>query len=275
MFGYFLYGAAVSLDMDTTPGVKNRVQIAPLGFEYVRLKEPILQWKADVVVPIGYRDSERDPSYLDELLAELKANARIEVDQRECDIFDLFDTLGTVSKAINDYATDDVFVNISAGSKITAIAGMIACMSTGARPLYARPEYGPEGSRIPDTPLHEEVSEIFELPRYPIDRPSDLHIAFMSHIDDQMNDDTSGRYRGVSKKALIQYALDQEFRFIIESETTSDKGYYRLLDRHVLDLLSEARFVESEKIGRKKVIRLTPDGRNVLRAFRYAAPRPD
>ena len=254
--------------METHPQLRSRVQIVPLGFEYERLKQPILQWKADVVVPIEYRNSEHEPPYLDKLITELEANERIEVDRRACDIFDLFDTLGTISKAISDYANDDVFVNISAGSKITAIGGMIACMATGARPLYARPEYGPEGTRIPDAPLHEEVSEIFELPRYPIDRPADRHIAFMAHIDDCTHEITSGRYRGVSKKELIQFALQEEFPFIAESETTSEKGYYRLLDRHVLDPLTEQGFVSIEKIGRKKFVTLTEDGKNVLRAFR-------
>ncbi|MFC7231662.1 DUF6293 family protein [Saliphagus sp. GCM10025308] len=251
--------------------VTDRVHVVPLGFEYARVKEPILRWKADRVVPIEYRDGDREIPFVRALLEDLEANERITVDRRSCDIFDLYDTLGTISAAIADYADDDVFVNLSAGSKITAIAGMIACMATGARPIYARPSYGPEASRIPDEPLHEEVAEIFELPRYPIERPSDVHVAFLAHVDAETSETASGRYRGVSKTDLIDFALESTFPFVARSEATTRKGYYRLLDRHAVNPLLEKGYLEVEKVGREKYVTLTEDGRNALRAFRYAA----
>ncbi|WP_227356875.1 HFX_2341 family transcriptional regulator domain-containing protein [Haladaptatus salinisoli] len=134
-------------------------------------------------------------SLLTDSLDELRANERIEFERRSCDIFDLYDTLGTIVESISEPADDEVYVNLSAGSKITAIAGMIACMATGARPIYARPNYGPDGERIPDAPLHEEVAEIFDLPTYPIDRPSDTHVAFLAHIAERTTESASGRFR--------------------------------------------------------------------------------
>lgn len=255
--------------MKTEPHVRNRVQIVPLGFEYARLKEPILHWKADVVVAIEYSDSKREIPYLSGLLEELETNERIELDRRECDLFELYDALGTITEAITDYEGDDVYVNLSAGSKITAIAGMIACMASGASPIYARPDYGPDGERIPEEPLHDEVATMFELPTYPIERPSDSHIAVLTHIDDRTDDLKQGRYAGVSKKELIEFALDAEFPFVVQSETTTEKGYYRLLDRHVLDPLTETGYVEIEQVGRQKFVSLTPEGENALRAFRH------
>lgn len=256
--------------MSQGPPVRDRVHVVPLGFEYARIREPIFRWKADVVVPVAYRESEHEIPYLRALLEELAENERLDVDRRSCDIFDLYDTLGTLSEAITDYGDDDVFVNLSAGSKITAIAGMIACMATGARPIYARPAYGPDASRIPEEPLHDEVREIFELPRYPIDRPSDVHVAFLAYVERETTGDASGRYRGVNKKELIEFALEEGFPFIVDSEASSEKGYYRLLDRHVVDPLRTQGYVEVEKVGRKKYVTVTGDGENVLRAFRYA-----
>lgn len=255
--------------METDPGVRNRVQVAPLGFEYARLKEPILRWKADVVVAIEYAESKREIPYLRELLAELEANERIELDRRECDLFELYDALRAISEAVTDYRADDVYVNISAGSKITAIAGMIACMASDASPIYARPDYGPDGGRIPDEPFHEEVESVFELPTYPIERPSDRQLAFMGFISDHTQEATRGRYTGVSKKELIEFALEQEFPFVVQSDTTTDKGYYRLLDRHVLDPLIERGYVDIKKIGRQKFVTLSAEGENTLWAFRH------
>lgn len=255
--------------MSSESPVRERVQIVPLGFEYTRLKAPILHWKADVVVALEYADATRDIPYITELLDELAANDRITLDRRPCDLFDLYDALGAITRAIADYETDDVYVNLSAGSKITAIAGMIACMASEASPLYARPDYGPDGERIPDEPLHDEVATMFELPTTPIDRPSNLHLAFLAQIADQTNEDAQGWYQGVSKKALIGFALEEEFLFVVESETTTQKGYYRLLDRHVLDPLHERGYVTVEQVGRRKYVSVTANGENTLRAFRH------
>lgn len=249
--------------------IQNRVQIVPLGFEYARLKEPILHWKADVVVAIEYAESDREIPFLSALVDELDQNERIELDRRECDLFELYDALGTITEAITDYEMDDVYVNLSAGSKITAIAGMIACMASGASPIYARPDYGPDGEQIPDEPLHDEVAEVFELPTYSIDRPMNMHIEFLAHIEAGTTAETHGRYQGVPKKELIEFAIDQEFDFAVKSETTSQKGYYRLLDRHVIVPLVEHGYIEIEKVGRQKFASLTSDGKNVLRAFRH------
>lgn len=256
---------------DSSP-VPRRVQVVPLGFEYARVKTPIMEWRADVVVAVEYSRSEREIPYVQRLLSELAANDRIDLRLRECDIFDLYDTLGTLTGAISEYPDDAVYVNLSAGSKITAIAGMIACMATDAHPIYARPDYGPDASRIPSEPLHEAVAETFELPRYPIDRPSETLLLFLAYIDAETTETERGRYRGVSKKELIEFALEREFAFVSASDATTRKGYYRLLDTHVVAPAREKGYVTVEQVGRTKFVSLTPDGENTLRAFRHLAP---
>lgn len=255
---------------DPSP-VARRVQIVPLGFEYARLKTPIMEWRADVVVAIEYSQSTQEIPYIRRLLSELEANDRIDLRLRECDIFDLYDTLGTLTGAISEYPDDAVYVNLSAGSKITAIAGMIACMATDAIPIYARPDYGPDGTRIPSEPLHEAVAETFELPRYPIDRPSNTLLLFLAYIDAETTESERGRYRGVSKKGLIEFAREQGFAFVSESEATTEKGYYRLLDTHIVAPAREKGYVTVEKVGRTKFVSLTPEGENALEAFRHLA----
>lgn len=255
--------------METHTPVRDRVQVVPLGFEYARLKQPIEDWKADVVVAIEYGNATAEIPYLTTLLEELADDGGITLDRRACDIFELYDALGTITEAISDYETDDVYVNLSAGSKITAIAGMIACMASGASPIYARPDYGPDGEQIPEEPLHDDVAEVFELPTYPIDRPSDMHIALLARIQEGTTEKTRGRYQGVPKKALIEFALDREFPFVAQSETATQKGYYRLLDRHVVRPLTERGYITTERVGRQKFVTLTPAETNALHAFRH------
>lgn len=253
--------------METSAPIRNRVQIVPLGFEYARLKRPIFDWKADVVVAIEYEDAADEVPYITALLEELGDDERIVLDRRACDIFELYDALGTITEAISDYDMDDIYVNLSAGSKITAIAGMIACMASGASPIYARPDYGPDGEHIPEEPLHDEVTEVFELPTYPIDRPSDMLVAFLARIQRGMTETAHGRYQGVPKLELIDFALDEGFSFVVQSETATQKGYYRLLDRHVISPLRQKGYITIERVGRKKFVTLTSSGSNALEAF--------
>lgn len=247
--------------------VTERVHIIPLGFEYARLREPIFDWKADRVVAVEYSEADATIPYLDDLLQELEDDHRIALERRSCDIFDLYDALGIIAEAATEYEHHNVYVNISAGSKITAVAGVLACMLTGASPIYARPDYGPDADRIPDEPLHESVADIVELPTYPIDRPDDVLVAVLAHLEHAATGD--GRYRGVSKQALIDFAKNEEFQFIVDSETESEKGYYRLLERHVVSPLRQSGYVQVEQVGRKKYVSLTQAGRNALEAFQY------
>ena len=254
----------------TDPPIAERVQIVPLGFEYERLRKPIFEWKADTVVAVAYGDSEASVPYLDELLAELERNDRIALEVRRCDIFDLYDTLGTVAEAIHDHEGDEVYVNLSGGSKITAIAGMLACMATGATPIYARPDYGPEAEEVPPEPLHDAVERTFSLPTYPIESPSATHVAFLDFVAERTGEeDATGRYLGASKKELVAFAREEGFRFVAESSAETEKGLYRLLDRHVVDPLRERGYVETEKVGRRKYLTLTDAGENALRAYRH------
>lgn len=245
-----------------------RVQVVPLGFEYARLREPILTWRADKVIAVEHVDG-ADVEYLERLLAELESNDRIELQRRSCDIFDLYGALGTIAGAIADHPDDEVYVNLSAGSKITAIAGMIACMATGASPIYARPDYGPDAEQVPDEPLHDAVAEVFELPTYPIERPSQTLVAFMAYVDRETTEDERGRYRGVSKKDLVEFAREEGFPFVRESEAATEKGYYRLLESHVVGPLEAKGFIQVERIGREKHVTLTDEGERTLRAFAY------
>lgn len=245
-----------------------RVHVVPLGFEYERLRAPIREWRADKVVAVEYDEGERI-SYVEGLLDELADDAGVELQRRACDIFDLYEALGTIVAAVDDHPDDEVYVHLSAGSKITAIAGMIACMAGDAHPLYARPDYGPDSERVPDEPLHDEVDRIFELPTYPIERPPEPQIAAMDFLAQEDAGDATGRYRGASKKDLVRFVRDQGFPFVAESEATTEKGYYRLLETHVVGPLTERGYVAVEQVGRRKYVSLTPEGEDTLRAFRH------
>ncbi|MFC7165512.1 DUF6293 family protein [Halospeciosus flavus] len=73
----------------------------------------------------------------------------------------------------------------------------------------------------------------------------------------------------MSKGDLVDFVQAEGFDFVATSNATTRKGYYRLLDSHVVGPLRERGWVDVERVGREKYLTLTPEGERTLRAFRY------
>lgn len=240
--------------------VRERVHVAPLGFEYDRVLLPAQNLKADVVYLLEHNlPDATDPWYHEELREELE-ESDMELERRDCNIFDLYETLGTVAEIISERTEDDVYVNVSSGSKISAIGGMIACMATGATPYYAHPlSYGREDLEKPE-PVSEGLEDISELPAYPVDAPSEEKVAVLAYISQQDY---------ATKEDLIEFSESEGLEYISESEAESKKAKYRLLETNIISPLSEDGYIEINQVGRTKRVSLTPAGENALKAFGY------
>lgn len=241
--------------------VPERIHVVPLGYERERVIEPPRRLNADKVVLLSHDEDEEEPAYHREAREELQ-DANIELREHECNIFDLYTCLGAIAEIITDHEDDNVYVNLATGSKVTAIAGMIACMATGATPYYVSAErYGPdENEGPPEQPVSFGVRDIEELSGYPIEAPSEQDVRILSFIDHE---------GPVSKKEIIQYGETNELEFVADSETDSLQGKYRRLETHVMEGLNERGYVELTERGRETYVDITEDGKNTLRAFNY------
>lgn len=246
-----------------------RVHVAPLGFEHQRVVEAAKQLKADRLVLLEWGEGERPPFYED-LYEDIDA-AGIERETRSCNIFDMFEVVRVTAREVQQHADDDMFINISTGSKISAIGCMIACMVTDAVPYYVKPErYGEEDAQR-TKPVSHGIKDIKQLPAYPIDAPNTQLIYVMEYIY---------RYGPATKKELIEFgrgngesipagAPPEGLPFITDHETDSDRARYRLLETHVLGPLAEKGFIETKDVGRRTDTDLTEEGENTLSAFRH------
>jgi len=238
--------------------VKERVHIAPLGFERDRVVQPAVDLKADTVFLLEHDEPKSaKPNYHDDVKEDLR-DAGIEVRPRTCDIFDLYSTLGTVATITAENQGDDVYVNVSSGSKISAIGAMIACMATDASPYYVHPEdYASDD-------LHEPVSygveAVSELPTYPIEPPRSEQVAVLAYLDEQGE---------ATKKQLIEFGDEQKLPFLTDRSTSGPQAKYRLLETHIIDPLEEDGYIQVRQVGRQKRVSLTAAGENALRAFEY------
>ncbi|WP_276255169.1 DUF6293 family protein [Halomontanus rarus] len=232
--------------------VPDRVHVMPVGYENDRLVLPAIELGADRIVLL--EPEAGDAREYAESVRERLDDAGIAHETIPCDIFDLYESIGAIAEVASRF--EDVSVNIASGSKVTAVAGAIACMATDATPYYVRAErYGEAADSV-----SEGVEAIYELPTYPIDRPSREHVAVLAHV---------AEHEPVTKKRLIAYGENEDLPFIADYDGAGEKGKYRLLERHVVDPLAERGYVAVDDVGRTKRVSITDSGRNTLRAFSY------
>lgn len=251
--------------------VAERVHVMPLGFEYDRIVEPAREYRADRVILLDWiADDIERPAYHDDVLSDLAA-AGIDTECRECELFDLYDSIAVIAEIVTREATpsdgdefaNDVYVNLATGSKITAIGGMIACMVTGdAEPYYVRAER--YASRT--EPVGYGMELAIDLPAYPMDRPDYQQIAVLDRLV---------KAGPCSKQALIRFGDDHDLSFVRDCDRPFDasgkptKQSYARLRRHVVDPLEAREFVTVESVGTTRQVRVTEAGRNAGKAFSY------
>ena len=106
-----------------------RVHIAPVGFEIDRIVIPAKKMRADKVWLIAHSNLSQDKArpFLDKIKKILEKN-NIEVKETTENRYRLFDIVRVTKEIIIAEQQHDVYLNVASGSKIHAIACMMACM---------------------------------------------------------------------------------------------------------------------------------------------------
>ena len=246
-------------DMD----VPKRIHIAPLGYEKDRIVRPVIEAAADealLLEPDPDAAGVDRPSYHERVRERIR-EAGIGIETVECDIFNLYSSLGTIAELSNRFRDHNVYVNLASGSKVTAIGGMIACMVTGAIPYYVRAEEYAGGE---ERPVASGAKPPETLPKYHIEEPEAQHVAVLDHVADGQS---------VTKQDLIEFGLREELPFIARYDTDGVqnpmRGYYRRLNTRIVDPLRERGFIEVEEHSKYQYVSVTESGENHRQAFRY------
>ena len=243
----------------------DEVHIAPLGYEYDRILGPVEKYGVDVVYLLEHVGPS-DAPYHDDLREEI-TGLGVEVRSRPVDLMDIYDVLGVVTTVVADHADDIVRVNVSSGSKLSAVGAAIACMATDATAYYVHPEgypYADEKQRQSYGYRSDEV-----LPTYPIESPTSDQVAVMEFLSDANTETYT-----VKKKDVIEYAEEAGLSFIADNQPANDKAKFALLNANVVDPLLEDGYVDVEQVGRRKQVTLTDTGADALRAFRHKIRTP-
>lgn len=238
-----------------------RVHIVPVGFEVDRIVLPVISMKADKVWLITEKDSTVDSAkpYLDKAVAELNKR-KIPYVVEKCSIRDLFDILKVYRRIIEAERANHVFINVSTGTKIEAIAGMMACMMFKSvhhriQPYYVEPEdYTVKPKK--GQPLSVGCKAVFPLPDYKIERPEERLIHALVLVSEK------GK---ISKKDLIQKCVEEDLINIKPEAKNQEVAKYSALNKTIITPLLSWKFIEVSGSGKRGRIIITEEGLNALK----------
>jgi hypothetical protein len=236
-----------------------RIHIAPLGFEVDRIVLPAENMKADRVWLIIHSDPAEDAGQpFSKLLTERLEKRQIEYKLEYADRTDLFDTLKALRTIIFKEKNNAILVNVSVGSKIQAIASMMACMmfkdEVNITPYYAVPE---KYATIPKEQETVGLKKVVRLPEYKIETPPNNLIKCLEIIHHRAGN-------RIANKELRDQALEQDL-IHVERHENREQSAYMALKTNLVEPLLKWEFIKVEKVGRRHDVLLTEDGLNVLK----------
>ena len=239
---------------------KLRVHIAPVGFEIDRVVLSAKQSRADKVWLLVHDNPSEDKAtpFIDKITKLLKKE-KIKVELARANRTDLFETIKAVKQIIEKENRNDVYVNVASGSKIQAIACMLACMmfndKKNVQPFYAHAEeyLGFEGKE-----QSKGVKELQPLPTYDIHSPKPELIRALKIIQDYG--------KKMPKKLLAERAEKSELIIVNAQKKNFEQARFVSLDKNIIQPLKDQwKFIEEEKIGRSRYLKITEEGINATK----------
>ena len=236
--------------------VNLRIHIAPVAFEVDRVVIPAVRMKADKVYLVAHDDVANDKAikYRQKIVRQLEKKG-IKTEVVFANRLRLFPIIKTVTEIIFKERKNDIYVNVATGSKIHAIGCMMACMLFDDRdkihPFYAQAEKYPEYEGTGQETYG--VSEIHSLPTYRIGTPKRELLEALRIIKD-----AGGR---IQKKKMAEEAEKSKIITVNAREQNFTQARFASLDKNIVQPLVETwGFVEVEKIGRNRWLKMTEDG---------------
>jgi len=241
--------------------VKLRVHVAPIGFEVDRVVLPLIDLKADKVWLIVEPEIESsDASYHYKKVRENLKSTKILIDEKRCEIHDLFGLLNIYREIIVYEKGNQLFINVSTGTKIEAIAGTMASMifrdeGVEITPYYVRPEkyeIKPEDGQQ----FTSGYKEVIPLPNYKIDRPNPRLIKVLKIIREG---------QPIQKKDLIECCVNDKLICIDPKSQHPESAKHSQLTKNLIDPLLRWNLIEISEKGKRGRIGITKDGENILK----------
>lgn len=251
---------------------QKKVHIVPMGYEIDRIELPLKDIGADrVYLLTDENENEVGRRYLKELDHRIKKiiNAK-EFKVSGCPMWDFQKLMSLICELVRKEKLDGnfVYINVSSGTKLSAIAGTLASLMYGAVPYYAQAEK--YNIKYPDIEggeilgITSGVTKILQIPSYTIEKPPDELINALAILSEN-------GWR-MSQK---EYIFELEKLGLIADATTSGRGNrkevtkkgYAKGKRQFFEKLEEKGWAEKKGKGRNSYIEITKEGKNTFETF--------
>lgn len=245
-----------------------------MGFEVERVTQAILEDRADRVYLLTQAGEDAAGPFVAEVRRRLAARADLEVTVEATAIWDVFATLATLrrifetEKRLDRHATSVVplRVNVSTGTKISAIAGTLACMLWHGEPYYVQVSRSWYSGLTPKVrPVNDVVRRVEPVSVYELRSPAPRLVEVLEALQRR-----GGTLR---KRDLIrELGLDQPHAEDGSARRPSAQAQHSRL-RHRLDPLEgKWGFVAADPGGARGRVTLTDQGRLALTLFGRTGP---
>jgi len=238
-----------------------RIHISPVGFDVDRTVLPAIKTKADRVWLIVEKNKSKEDAgkFIEEIQMVLKKN-KIGVKFADCDREDLFALIKVMKTIFNVERKNNLYVNVSTGSKIQAIACTMSCM------MFQ--EFHPVAYYVVPEGYHTEkgksksqswgMKELIKIPKHKIQLPDPLEIDALEIIV---------KYgKEITKKKLAVLAEEKNLIAPNLGTKSHDKAIYGYLDKKIIKPLEEKwKYIKVESRGKNRYISLTDEGKNAVK----------
>jgi len=250
-----------------------RVHVAAVGFEVERVVEPILRERADRAYLLTRAGDDRAAPFVAEVRRRLvAADPRLDIRVAATEIWDVFGALGQFRRIFEEErrtekhasAVVPIRVNVSTGTKITAIAGTLACMLWRGEPYYVQVSESWYSRMAPKVrTVNDVVARVDPVSIYELRAPSKELVEVLEAL---------GRGGGtLRKRDLIRALALDRARPGASGRPPSAQAQHSRLRARLEPLEGRWGFVAADPGGRGRV-RLTDQGRLALALFGRSAP---
>ncbi len=245
-----------------------RVHVVPVGFEVERITEPLASERADRVYLVTRTDRDAAAPFVEEVVRRLK-RAPWPVDVRivGTDPWSVFETLAAYRTIFETERRTDrsahgvlpIRVNVSTGTKITAIAGTLACMLWNGAPYYVQVSRSWYSDRTPRVrSVHDVVERVEPVNVYELRAPSPELVEVLEALE---------RRGGSLRKRELLRELGLDRPSVDGEPAASPQAQHGRLRRRLEPLEQRWGFVLTEATGPRARVRITEQGRVALALF--------
>ncbi len=254
------------------PLYKEKVHVAFLGWEIDRIVRPVLEMRGNRLVLICFpKEEEKAWDYLVEIKHQLDEK-QIPVEVIQESLYELVELLSILNKVfqVERLKGNEIFINVSAGTKISACASTIAAMSAKDVTAYYvhMDEYYPKDNPAfkrenPLQTLTTGFKDTSTLPECQITLPDQKYIKTL-HAIKKMQEKCQGNAK-VYIKDLIEFLKEQSVISVKPNkEPRKETSSEYMAIKAIMERLVFWNFLTISPKKRNRFVELTEKGRNAI-----------